>query len=98
MIEPVDGRLRVTTPMVIANARALLDAGRGLLNSASPASGTILLDLAGVDAVDSSALGVVLAWLRSAAAQNLSLRLVGPPANLLSLAKLYGVDELLPLA
>jgi hypothetical protein len=28
MIEQAEGRLRVTAPMVIANARALLEAGR----------------------------------------------------------------------
>ncbi len=98
MIERRDDSLRVTSPMVIANARALLDAGRGLLHSASPTPAATLLDLAAVKEVDSSALGVILAWLRTAADKNLSLRLVDPPASLLSLAKLYGVNELLPLS
>ncbi|HMW16748.1 MAG TPA: STAS domain-containing protein [Accumulibacter sp.] len=98
MIERIDDRLRVTAPMVIANARALLDAGRGLLAADFPTGQAARLDLAGVGEVDSSALAVVLAWLRTAAAKNLPLRLVEPPANLLSLARLYGVDELLPPA
>ena len=98
MIERSDNRLRVTAPMTIANARALLDAGRGLLQSASSSPVTTLIDLVAVEEVDSSALGVILAWLRSAAEKNLSLRLVDPPASLLSLAKLYGVAELPPLS
>jgi phospholipid transport system transporter-binding protein len=43
-------------------------------------------------------LSVVLAWLRTAGARGLTLRLANPPANLVSLASLYGVAELLPLA
>ena len=96
MIERSDDSLRVMAPMVIANANALLDAGRGLLHAISASSTATVIDLAAVKEVDSSALGVILAWLRSAAEKNLSLRLVDPPASLLSLAKLYGVDELLP--
>jgi hypothetical protein len=44
MIEQAEGRLRVTAPMLIANARALLEAGYPLLNSG--AAGELLLDLA----------------------------------------------------
>ncbi len=99
MIERQDGTLRVTAPMIIANARALLEAGRRSLTSSSPPAGTaMLLDLAAVNDVDSSALSVVLAWLRTAGARGLTLRLANPPANLISLAALYGVSELLPLA
>ncbi len=97
MIEPADGGLRVIAPMVIANARTLLDAGRVSLTSGKLAKMAIL-DLAAVAVVDSSALSVVLAWLRTAGERGVSLRLANPPANLISLATLYGVAELLPLA
>jgi phospholipid transport system transporter-binding protein len=97
MIEQADDRLRVTVPMIIVNARALLEAGRGLLPSGKNA-GLTLLDLAAVSEVDSSALSVVFAWLRTAGERGVDLRLAHPPANLISLATLYGVSELLPLA
>jgi len=97
MIEQADGRLRVTVPMIIANARALLEAGRGLLQSGKN-SGLTLLDLAAVSEVDSSALSVVFAWLRTAGTGGIALRIANPPANLISLATLYGVSELLPRA
>ncbi len=97
MIEQAEGRLRVTTPMVIANARALHEAGRRIL-SASQQSEALLLDLAAVAEVDSSALSTLFAWQRKAAERSLSLRVANPPASLISLAALYGVSELLPLA
>ncbi|HPT49790.1 MAG TPA: STAS domain-containing protein [Accumulibacter sp.] len=97
MIELSNGKLRVGAPMVISNARALLEAGRGLLRSAGTAGDTTILDLSAVGEVDSSALGVVFAWLRTAGERNLRLHIVNPPANMLSLAMLYGVSELLPL-
>lgn len=97
MIERTDGALRVSAPMVIANARTLLEAGRALL-IAGPSANSELLELAAVQEVDSSALSVVFAWLRVAAQRGVTLRIAHPPASLLSLATLYGVSELLPLA
>jgi phospholipid transport system transporter-binding protein len=48
--------------------------------------------------VDSSGLTVVFGWVRAAKAQGRTVRISHPPQNLLSLAALYGVTELLPLA
>lgn len=89
--------LQIRGPMLIAGASALLDAGRKALRSTDAAQAAVL-DLAGVQEVDSSALSVLLAWLRTAAKCGVSLRLASPPASLLSLAALYGVSELLPFA
>ncbi len=97
MIERTDGALRVTAPMVIANARTLLEGGRALLVACQPTD-PALLELSAVNEVDSSALSVVFAWLRIAAQRGVALRIAHPPANLLSLATLYGVSDLLPLA
>ncbi len=97
MIEHGDASLRVTVPMVIANARNLLEAGRTLLCSGAQQELT-LLDLAPVREIDSSALSVILAWLRTAGERGVALRIVSPPASLISLATLYGVCELLPIA
>lgn len=97
MIELADSRLRVLAPMTIANARALLGAGQACLRSAQP-GGVSELDLSVVDEVDSAALSLIFAWLRSAGERGLALRVVNPPASLLSLAELYGVSELLPVS
>ncbi len=97
MIEKTGDSLRVTVPMVIANASALLEAGRGFLRRALPA-GELVFDFSAVEEADSSALTVVFAWLRTAQKQDIALRVVHPPAGLLSLAELYGVSDFLPLA
>jgi len=51
-----------------------------------------------VKEVDSSGLTVVFGWVRAAKTQGKTARISNPPQNLLSLAELYGVTELLPLA
>ena len=96
MIEQTEDGLRVTAPMIIANAHTLLDAGRHVLRSAAQAQAVV--DLTGVSEVDSSALSVVFAWQRDALERGASLRISHPPASMISLAALYGVSELLPLA
>jgi len=93
MVEVADGRLRVTAAMLFGSAPALLRSGRAALPG-----GVREIDLAGVAEADSSALAVLFAWLRDARARDASLRILNPPAGLLSLAALYGVSDFLPLA
>ncbi len=57
----------------------------------------IVVDMAQVDAVDSSAVSLMLAWLRAAQRNQVKLSFVNVPENLLSLADLYGVAEALSL-
>jgi phospholipid transport system transporter-binding protein len=97
MIEQNGARLTPTGPMLIANARALLETGRSFLQGAAPAS-EVLLDLSAVEETDSSALSVVFALLRTANKCGVTLRLAHAPASMLSQAALYGVAESLPLA
>lgn len=97
MIEKYGDGLRVTGPMLIANASALLEAGRGFLNGAT--TGTSLdLDLAAVAETDSSALSVVFGLLRTARERGVQLRVAHAPASMLSQAALYGVSDSLSLA
>lgn len=93
MLERSGTALKVTAPMLYGNAPALLASGRAAL-----AAGVTEVDLAAVTDADSSALAVLFAWLRDAQSRNVALRVSNPPAGLLSLASLYGVDEFLPLA
>ncbi len=95
MIEQSGSGLRVSGPMLITNASALLDAGRGLLRSAS---GELVLDLSAAEETDSSALSVVFGLLRTARERGVTMRVANPPASMISQATLYGVAESLPLA
>lgn len=93
MIEVADGRLKVTAPMVISAAALLREAGETAL-----LEGTSVVDLSAVTEADSSAVAVLLAWTRIAGERGQALSIVGVPAGVRSLANLYGVAELLPLA
>ena len=54
-----------------------------------------VLDLSNVKTLDSSAVAVVLAWLREVQEQGATPVLVGVPDKMMSLARLYGVHGLL---
>ncbi len=63
-----------------------------------PAGESVLVvDFASVEAVDSSAVSLMLSWLRTAKSKNVKLSFINVPHNLLSLANLYGVAESLSL-
>ncbi|RDK09014.1 toluene tolerance protein [Cupriavidus lacunae] len=85
--------LSLGTSLTNQNAAAVLRDGL-----ARVAQGEVQVDCAGLAQVDSSAVAVLLAWNRAAAARNLALSLRGVPAQLSQLASLYGVDGLLGLA
>lgn len=53
------------------------------------------IDLAAVTEVDSTALSLLFEWRRAASAANRRITFVNLPNNLMSLATLYGVSELL---
>jgi phospholipid transport system transporter-binding protein len=61
-------------------------------------AGDTLLDFSGVQRCDSAAIALALEALRAARAAGITLRLEALPADMLSLARLYGVEELLRAA
>ena len=93
MIELSGERLSGAGPMVIASAAELKEAGESAL-----ASGARVVDLAKVTDADSSAVAILLAWVRAAQEREQDISILGTPDNIRSLATLYGVAELLPLA
>jgi phospholipid transport system transporter-binding protein len=97
MIERVGDEFRVSGNMLVADATALLEAGRAFLRSGSRVS-DVVVNLSSVEEADSSALGVVFGWLRTARQSGIALRIAHPPASMISLAALYGVADSLPLA
>ena len=55
----------------------------------------LTIDFSGIVGVDSSAVALLLEWRREAQARGKQLVFVNLPANLLALAELYGVAELI---
>ncbi|EYS85816.1 signal peptide protein [Cupriavidus sp. SK-4] len=85
--------LSLGTSLTNQNAAAVLRDGLARL-----AQGEVQVDCTGLAQVDSSAVAVLLAWNRAAAARNQALSLLGVLPQLSQLASLYGVDGLLGLA
>ena len=55
---------------------------------------TGIVDLTGIEHIDSAAVAVLLAWQRRAAVEGVELSFTVRPANLSALAVVYGVEEL----
>ena len=91
MITAADGRLRVAGPLTIDTITALLAESEPLFTAPET-----VVDLAAVTDVDSAGVSLLLQWQRSARAAGRTIIVVNLPANLKSLAELYGVAELIP--
>jgi phospholipid transport system transporter-binding protein len=84
--------IRLTESLTVANAKSVLEAGLRAI-----AAGEMTFDLGGLTMVDSAAVATLLAWQRAARGKNLAVAFSNPPAALQSLARLYGVADLLHL-
>ena len=79
------------TTLTIDSAATAMEAGLRAIEG-----GEQVFDFSGVTAIDSAAVAVLLAWQRAARARTLALSFINVPPTLQSLARLYGVAELLP--
>ena len=93
MIRRDGERMIVGGPVTLASVSALLREG-----CAHIGEGVRLADLGEVSGVDSSALALLLAWLRESRRLGKELAFANLPQGLSAIARLYGVDELLPAA
>lgn len=90
MISQDGDNYRVQGRITIDNARALLADGLRLFSKDG-----LAVDLSQLEEVDSSAVSLLLEWLREAQRNQHKLRFTNLPDNLKSLATLYGVLELI---
>jgi len=93
MIRREGRRIVVSGSVTLANVTAILEEGRRHLEE-----GVRTIDLGEVTDMDSSLLAAMLAWLRDAKSRNRELSFVNLPESLQTIARLYGVDGLLPLS
>jgi len=83
--------------LTVSGALTLATVGRALREGSDAiALGARTVDLGEVGELDSSALALLLAWLREAKRRNLDLSFTRLPEGLTTIARLYGVAELLP--
>ncbi|MDD2833778.1 MAG: STAS domain-containing protein [Methylotenera sp.] len=83
-----DNRWTVTGEILMDSASALLAQSQQLTMPA-----VLSVDFSGVDNLDTSALSLVIEWLRRAEDENVQLKFTHFPASLISLASLYGVTD-----
>ena len=93
MIRREGDRLVVSGTVTLANVAAVLRAG-----SVAIGEGVRTVDLGEVGELDSSALALLLAWLREARQQGRDLSFANLPQGLSAIARLYGVADLLPVS
>jgi len=83
----------VSGPVTLKNVTGLLQEGLVCIRD-----GASTVDLAEVSGLDSSLLAALLAWIREARSINRPIVVANLPQGLTTLAQLYGVAELLPVA
>ncbi len=81
--------------MLVNGPLTLETARQAMLDDVPVGHGVSVIDLAGVTAVDSSALGVLMHWSRQYAGK---VTFINVPTSLRSLADLYDVSAMLALA
>jgi len=88
-----DGKWLVSGNLLLDDVETLL-AQKVLVDG----SRALEVDLSGVAEVDSVAISLLFEWVRQARANQCTLTYSNLPANLVSLASLYGVLDFLPQA
>jgi len=84
-------RLIVGGPVTLANVTQVLSEGLAQIEN-----GARTVDLGEVTELDSSLVAALLAWMREARRHNTELGFINLPEGLTTIARLYGVDQLLP--
>ena len=93
MIREEGGRYRVEGPVTLESVVPLLAEGMRAFQGSRP-----VIDLGGADRVDSAALSLMLEWARQLREQGRDAAFVNLGPSLASLADLYGIADLLPIA
>jgi phospholipid transport system transporter-binding protein len=88
--------IQVSGNVNMTNVSALFK--EGLMQQDNNVSDAVLkVDFSKLEKVDSSAVSLMLAWLRESQRKGVKLNFINVPDNLMSLAKLYGVADLLSI-
>jgi phospholipid transport system transporter-binding protein len=89
----VDGRVRLTGPLTFATVSACLKDSQALFRPRQ----RLCFDLAGVTAVDSSALALLVEWLRVGRERGVQVEFAAVPASLRSLAAVSELGDIDPV-
>ncbi len=84
---------RVSGDVLMDNANAILSQSNAFLMADA-----IKIDFSEVTDVDTAALSLIMEWKRRAIASSCNVTFTNLPANLTSLAMLYGVTDFIPIS
>lgn len=95
LVDQGGGRYVLSGELSFASVDLALKATSGL-----PAAGVdqLQFDLSGITRADSAGLAILLEWLRKAADRGVKLSYVKPPQQLLDIARVAGLHEILPFS
>ncbi len=93
MISRQGDRYLIEGPVTLAGVSALLDEGSRTLEG-----NPVVVDFSGVTEADSSAISLMLEWTRRMHASNRQICFTNLGGSLVSIANLYGVTDLIPVA
>ena len=91
MIRREQDRLIVSGPVTLGNVATLMH------EASSQLPGVRVIDLGEVSEIHSALLAAMLAWMREAQRHESPVAFARVPQGLLTIARLYGVDALLPM-
>ena len=92
MIVRQGNRYLIDGPVTLDNVGTLIAEGAAFEGD------SVIIDLAGVTSGDSSALSLLLEWMRRFGSSGRRIAFANVSHNLRSLAELYGVVDLIPVA
>ena len=93
MIRRQGDRYLIEGSVTLASVSALLAEGSRTLDGSS-----VVVDFSGVTEADSSAISLMLEWTRRMHASNRQILFTNLGGSLMSIANLYGVTDLIPVA
>ena len=88
------GRLSVNGDLTFISVPGVIRDGEHLIGQGA----TVSLDLSGVQRADSAGVALLVEWMRVAARREATLTLLNMPAQMLAIARVSGLDSILPLA
>lgn len=95
-LEPAgEGRFLLSGTLSFATVPAVWRESAGLFAADPP---VLRIDLRGVERSDSAGLALLVEWMREARRHDREIRFVNIPAQMLAIARVSGLDQILPLA
>lgn len=89
-----DGRIQLSGVLDLDSVPGLLNTLEDLSYDAS----AVAVDLRGVERADSAGVALLVAWMRQAREKQLDIRFLNMPSQMLNIARVSGLDAILPLA